>query len=234
MVFKPVPRAQSLVDTVVEQVQRLIAEGHLQSGDRLPRESELVEQLGVSRTVLREALSRLEATGLVRIQRGQGMFVNGPEGVTSCARFMRNAMSLSGRDLSQFVEFRQMIESYAARRAADRATPEDFAELTTLCEEMNRKGQDYIESIRLDYRFHVKIVEMGGNELMRNAMEVIQEFIMAAMVKTTPRPRDYENSRALHMKIVEALRSGDADRAEKEVRAHTGLLGVGLEASSEA
>jgi DNA-binding transcriptional MocR family regulator len=57
MVFKPVGRGASLVDTVVEQVQHLISEGHLESGDRLPKEDELVTQLGVSRTVLREALT---------------------------------------------------------------------------------------------------------------------------------------------------------------------------------
>ena len=58
MIFQPVSRSASLVDTVVDQVQGLIADGHLGAGDRLPRESDLVEKLAVSRTVLREALGR--------------------------------------------------------------------------------------------------------------------------------------------------------------------------------
>ena len=220
MLFKPVARGISLVDTVVDQVQRLIADGHLGAGDRLPRESELVGKLAVSRTVLREALGRLEATGLVTIQRGRGMFVADPGGVTTCAKFIRNAVVLSSKDLEQFVEFRRIIECQSARRAAERARPEDLAELERLCDLMNRKDLEYVESVRVDFQFHLKIVDLGGNTLMRATMEVISEFIMAAMVKTTPKPRDYDFSRAFHMKLVEAIRSGDPDVAEKAARAH--------------
>jgi GntR family transcriptional repressor for pyruvate dehydrogenase complex len=220
MVFKPVSRRVSLVDTVVDQVQRLIADGHLGVGDRLPREDELVEKLAVSRTVLREALGRLEATGLVTIQRGRGMFVSDPGGVTACARFIRNALLLSSKDLEQYVEFRRIIEIQSARRAAERARPEDLAELERLCKEMNRRDLEHAESVRIDFQFHLKIVEIGGNVLLRSAMEVIAEFIMTAMVKTTPKPRDYDFSRAFHLKLVDAIRSGDPDAAEKEARAH--------------
>lgn len=223
MVFKPVGRGASLVDTVVDQVQHLIADGRLGSGDRLPREDELVGQFGVSRTVLREALSRLEATGLVTIQRGRGMFVADPSGVASCARLIRNAMTLTGKDLAQFMEFRSIIECQAARRAAERARPEDLAELEALCIEMNREGLDFIESVRLDFRFHLKIVEISGNELMQSALGIIQEFIMTTMVKTTPNPRDYDRSRKVHMEVVEAIRTGNPDVAEAAARAHMAL-----------
>jgi len=214
MVFKPVGRGASLVDTVVDQVQHLIAGGHLESGDRLPKEDELVEQMGVSRTVLREALSRLEATGLVTIQRGRGMFVADASGVASCARLIRNAMTLTGKDLGQFMEFRRIIECQAARRAA---------ELEALCLEMNRPDQDFLESVRLDFQFHLKIVEISGNQLMHGALGVIQEFIMTSMVKTTPNPRDYDRSRKIHLEIIDAIRSGDPDVAEAAARAHMDL-----------
>jgi GntR family transcriptional repressor for pyruvate dehydrogenase complex len=220
MVFKPVARSISLVDTVVDQVQRLIADGHLGAGERLPKESELVEKLAVSRTVLREALSRLEATGLVTIQRGRGMFVADPGGVTACAKFIRNALVLTSKDLEQYVEFRRVIECQSARLAAERARPEDLAELERLCQDMNREDLDYTESVRIDFQFHLKIVELGGNSLMHAAMEVIAEFIMAAMLKTTPNPRDYDFSRSFHLKLVDAIRSGDPNLADQEARAH--------------
>jgi GntR family transcriptional repressor for pyruvate dehydrogenase complex len=223
MVFKPVGRGVSLVDTVVEQVQHLIADGHLESGDRLPKEDELVTQLGVSRTVLREALGRLEATGLVTIQRGRGMFVAEPDGVASCARLLRNAMALTGRDLAQFMEFRRIIECQAARRAAELAQPQEIAELRALVLEMNRQDQEFIESVRLDFKFHLRIAEISGNQLMQSALGVIQEFIMTAMVKTTPNPRDYDYSRKVHLELVDAIASGDPDMAEKAARAHMAL-----------
>jgi GntR family transcriptional regulator, transcriptional repressor for pyruvate dehydrogenase complex len=223
MVFKPIGKGASLVDNVVDQVQHLIADGHLQSGDRLPREDELVTQLGVSRTVLREALSRLEATGLVTIQRGRGMFVSDPSGVASCARLIRNAMTLTGKDLAQFMEFRRVIECRAARRAAELAKPEDLAELERLVLEMNREDQDFIESVRLDFQFHLKIVEISGNHLMHSALGVIQEFIMTTMVKTTPNPRDHDASRRYHMQVVDAIRTGDPAVAEQAAADHMDL-----------
>lgn len=224
MVFRPVGRSHSLVDTVVNQVQTLIAEGQLGSGDRLPKENELVEKLGVSRTVLREALGRLEATGLVTIQRGRGMFVADPGGVTNCARFLRNAMTLTVKDLAQFVEFRRVIECQATRRAAELATPEDLRKLEDLCLEMNREGLDFEESVRVDFQFHLKIVEIGRNELMRSALAVIQEFIMTGMAKSTPNPRDYDRSRKIHMELIEAIRSGDPEVAGKAAQAHMDLV----------
>jgi GntR family transcriptional repressor for pyruvate dehydrogenase complex len=223
MVFKPVGHGASLVDTVVDQVQHLIAEGQLESGDRLPKEDDLVQKMGVSRTVLREALSRLEATGLVTIQRGRGMFVADASVVASCARLIRNAMTLTAKDLAQFMEFRRIIECQAARRAAELARPEDLAELESICTEMNREGQDFMESVRLDFQFHLKIVEISGNQLMRGALGVIQEFIMTAMVKTTPNPRDYDVSRKVHRLVIEAIRTGNPDVAEKAARDHMDL-----------
>ena len=223
MVFKQIGRGGSLVDTVVEQVQRLIAGGQLGSGDRLPKEDALVEQLGVSRTVLREALGRLKATGLVTIQRGRGMFVAEPEGVASCARLIRNAMTLSGKDLEQFIEFRRVIECQAARRAAEKARPEGVEVLRSIVLDMNRPDQDFLASVHLDFAFHLKIVEIAGNQLMHSALGVIQEFILTSMIKTTPNPRDYDQSRKYHMDIVDAIATRNPDVAERAAREHMNL-----------
>jgi GntR family transcriptional repressor for pyruvate dehydrogenase complex len=195
----------------------------LESGDRLPKEHELVEKFGVSRTVLREALTRLEATGLVTIQRGRGMFVAEAKEVTSCARFIRNALTLTAKDLAQFTEFRRIIECQAARRAAELATPEDLAELEALCREMNDRTLAWEDSVRLDFRFHLRIVEISRNQLMHSALGVIQEFIMTSMAKTTPNPRDYDYSLKIHLDVVKGIRSGDPDVAEKAARAHMDL-----------
>jgi DNA-binding FadR family transcriptional regulator len=136
---------------------------------------------------------------------------------------MRNAMTLTAKDLSQFVEFRRVIEVQAARRAAERATPADLADLEQLCLRMNDRDIDFEQSVRLDFQFHLRIVEIAGNELMQSALGIIQEFIMTAMAKSTPNPRDHDNSRKVHMELVRALRSGDPDVAERAARAHMDL-----------
>jgi len=217
--IKPV-RRQSLVDTVVQRIREVIEQGHLQAGDRLPTEAELSQQLGVSRTVVREAVSQLESLGLLSVQRGRGMFVGDGSSLVSCVKMLRGALALSPKELVQFTEFRKAIECYAARRAAERATSEDLAELDALCDEMDRPGHGDLEAMQLDFQFHRRLMALTGNQLMCNVLEVVQEFVLAAMVQTTPKPRDREQSHRRHQGIVQAIRAGDPDAAEKVMQAH--------------
>ena len=122
-------RKGSLVSTVVERLRQFVEEKKLQSGDRLPTEAELLKQFGVSRTVLREAVGRLETIGLVAVRHGQGMFVGDPDTLAGCLSLLRSAMAISPRDLTQFAEFRTALECHTARRSAELASPEDVAQL---------------------------------------------------------------------------------------------------------
>jgi GntR family transcriptional repressor for pyruvate dehydrogenase complex len=230
--LKPVPRS-SLVDTVVDQIRGLIEQGQLAAGERLPSESELVERLCVSRSVLREAVSRLETMGLVSVQRGRGMFVGDRQSLSSCVQMVRTAMAITPREMEQFAEFRAAIECISARKAAERATPEDLAELEELLRAIDQTDNDYLASIEHDFRFHHKIVEIAGNTLMRNVIEVLQQFVLAGMVQTTPQPRNRENSQRLHRTIFEAIRSGDPDAAEKAMQTHMELVAEALERAEQ-
>ena len=170
--------------------------------------------------MLREAISRLESVGLVAVRRGQGMFVGDRGSLSSCMKLVRTAMTIAPKDILHYSELRTAIEVYAAQRAAVLATPEDLAELAELCTEMNREGKDHLESIQLDFQFHRKIVEIAGNEVMSNIMQVIHEFVMAGMIHTTPNPRDTRQSRRLHGNILNAIKAGDPDAAEAAMKIH--------------
>jgi GntR family transcriptional repressor for pyruvate dehydrogenase complex len=213
-------RQSSLVSAVVQRLRDFIEERGLTAGDRLPSEGELLGQLQVSRSVLREAVGRLETIGLIMVRRGQGMFVADPDSLSSCVNLVRSAMTISPRDLIQFSEFRTALECWAVRRAAELSRPEDVAELELLCEQMDRSDQSYAETIRYDFAFHRKIFEMTGNELMATIVSVLQQFIMAIMLQTTPRPRDRQRSRRLHLAIVNAIQLKDPQAAEKAMQNH--------------
>jgi GntR family transcriptional repressor for pyruvate dehydrogenase complex len=204
---------------VVERIRGLIDRG-LAPGDRLPGELELVEQLQVSRPVLREAISRMESIGLVTVRRGRGIFVGDRSSLSSCMQMVRTAMSISPKELVRFAELRSAIEVFAAGRAAEVATPEDLAELDAILARMDQEGIDHLEAIQADFALHRKLVDITGNDLMRNIMQVIHEFVMAGMVHTTPKPRNRANSRSLHGSIVEAIRAGDPDAAEEAMKIH--------------
>jgi GntR family transcriptional repressor for pyruvate dehydrogenase complex len=213
----------------VESLLRQVIETRgLAPGDRLPTEAELVESLEVSRPVLREAVGRLQTLGLVRVKRGLGMFVGDRSSLEGCLQLVRTALAVTPRDLIQLVDLRRALEQHAARGAAQLARPEDVAALQALCDEMDRPALPYEEAIGIDFAFHRKLVEITGNELMLNVMSVLQEFIVEGMLQTTPRPRDRAVSRRLHRTIVEAVRRGDPDAAERAMREHMEVTGARL------
>lgn len=210
----------SLVDEVVEQIRGIIERGSMAAGARLPSESVLAAQLGVSRTVLREAVGRLETIGVVRVERGRGMFVGDRSALNGCVQMVRSALAISPRELLTFLEFRWAIEVHAARRAAEKATPEQVAELEALAVGIDHGDHDDMEAMRRDLAFHLRLVELTGNELMRTVMEIIQQFALAGMVQTTPSPRDREESHARHLSIVRAIATRDPRLAEQAMHEH--------------
>lgn len=210
----------SRVDRIAESIREFISSEKLKAGDRLPGELEIAQRMQVSRPVLREAISRLESVGLLEVRRGSGTYVADRDHLGSCIDFVRSALAISPSDLVQYAEMRTAIECAAARLAAERATAEGMAELTDLCAAMDRPELPYIDSVKTDFEFHRKIVELSGNVLMLNLTEVLHRHILTGMVHTTPRKRDHAVSRRLHEAILHAIRDGKADEAEAAMKRH--------------
>jgi len=211
---------QSTVNLVVERITQVIRNQGLSAGHRLPGEHDLVEQLKVSRPVLREALGRLQSMGLVDIQRGRGTFVGNATSLANCVRLLRSAVTISPMELQTYAELRSAIEVQAARQAAERATDDDVEELTRLLKQLDDDELPYHEALEIDFRFHRKLLEIAGNPLMQNIMEVIYEFVLTQMVRTTPSQRDSQSGRRLHKAILTAVRDHDPDAAERAMQQH--------------
>lgn len=211
---------QTTADLVVERIAQVIRERKLSAGERLPGEHELVEQLRVSRPVLREALARLQSMGLIDIQRGRGTFVGSATSLANCVRLLRSAVSISPQELRSYAELRSAIEVQAARQAAERATDDDVAELAAVVRRLDDDELPYPEALELDFQFHRKLLEVAGNPLMQNLMEVIYEFVLTQMVRTTPSQRDNRLGRRLHKAIMSAVRNHDPEAAGKAMQQH--------------
>ena len=218
MWIKPIPKS-SLVATVANRVRELIESGKLASGDRIPSEPDLAAQLHVSRTVLREAISGLQSMGILEVRRGLGTFVGSCEGLSVSAKLLQSALTISPRDLRATLEFRRGIEQQAARRATEKATPEDLQELSKLCDDMDRYDSDSVESMRADFSFHQKIVDMTGNELMKSVMALLYESILTANLRMSLAEQSRKRG-AVHRLILEAIRSRNPDAAELAMREH--------------
>lgn len=211
---------QTTADLVVQRIANVIKSRQLAAGERLPGEHELVEQLKVSRPVLREALARLQSMGLVEIQRGRGTFVASATSLTNCVRLLRSAVTISPQELKSYTELRSAIEVQAVRLAAMRATPEDLAELTALLKGLDDDDLPYPQALELDFAFHRKLIDIAGNPLMQNMIEVIYEFVLTQMVRTTPSQRENALGRKLHKSIFRAIRERDPDAAADAMQQH--------------
>jgi len=225
----------SLVDAVVARLRALIEQGDLRAGDRLPTESELVARLGVSRGALREAVRRLETLGLLTVAQGRGMFVAGGGDLSGCVSLFRSAMAISPKDSLQFAELRRILEVHTARRAAELATPAGIAELEELIERKTAGGAT-MTGVHWDWLFHRKLAEIAGNELIKNVIHVLQEFVMAGIWHTaqTLTAGAERRSYKLHRAIVDAIAAGDADRAEKAMHRHMDALVEALDRAAAA
>jgi GntR family transcriptional repressor for pyruvate dehydrogenase complex len=213
-------RRRSLVDEVVERLRTLIDQQGLAAGERLPTEAQLVEELGVSRNALREAIRRLEAVGLIAVRHGQGMFIGDREALLGCAELFRSAVTMSGKDLTDLAELRCVIEYHAVRRAAELASPEQVSELREALQRLACDTQSHEEAIRTDLEFHRKLVEVAGNRLMLNQMTILGEVLLSAILLATEKPRDFRMNMEIHQRIWEAVRDGDPDAAERAMRDH--------------
>lgn len=211
---------RSTVDLVVERIAQVIRKRKLSAGEKLPGEHELVQQLQVSRPVLREALARLQSIGLVDIQRGRGTFVGSATSLANCVQLLRSAVTISPQELRSYAELRTAIEVQAVRQAAERATDDDVAELTVLLKKLDDDDLPYAEALEFDFQFHRKLVDIAGNVLMQNMMEVIYEFVLAQMVRTTPSQRESHSVRRLHKAILKAVRDHNPDAAAEAMQRH--------------
>jgi DNA-binding FadR family transcriptional regulator len=207
--------------TLHAQVARAIGlqilEGKLAPGLVLPNESDFGMQLGVSRTALREAVKVLAAKGLVEVRRKTGTRVrprnewNALDPDVLQWLFSGTGFALAVPDL---LELRLIIEPAAAKLAAERATPEELAEIEKALQGMETAIEDSASSVESDLRFHLAILEATHNTFMRPFGALIQEALRASF-KLTNRDREaFKRSLGRHRAVFEAIRDRYPEGAE--------------------
>ncbi|MFZ6745054.1 FadR/GntR family transcriptional regulator [Undibacterium sp. JH2W] len=153
-------RHKSLSQEVVESISNNIKSGVLKPGDKLPTESAIMALYDVSRTVVREAISHLQAAGLVQTRHGIGTFILEPSQATT--GMLREAI-VTVRDVLDILELRISLETEAAWLAAARRTEEQAAALGKVLEEILSNKTEENASVNADVRFHLLIAQATGN-----------------------------------------------------------------------
>lgn len=203
----------SLVKQVVEQLAQRIEAGDWKVGERIPPEPDLVEQLGVSRNTLREAVQALIHTGMLEARQGDGTYVRSSSefGAAMHRRLQRSAVI-------EILEVRYGLEREIARLAAQRRTTQDLANIREKLEHAYQVVHNQEAYTHADVAFHMAIVEATKNSVMIDLYKHMTESILFSVNSTLDIAGFMETQFKTHAELVEAIANQDLDAAEAAVR----------------
>jgi len=204
----------SLRNKVFKYIKTQIINGAYGPGDTL-LESKLSDELGVSRTPIREAIRLLEMEGLVETTTKKGAVVLG----------------ISPKDVEDIYAIRQLVEGLAARWAAERLTDHELKELQKIYELMEFYAQkhDVEEMAELDNRFHQMIYEIAGSKILYLTLHNLHQYVQLARLKSLSVQNRLPQTLAEHHAILEAFRGKDADTAEKAMADHVKMAYLNIQ-----
>ncbi|MEM9577913.1 MAG: FadR/GntR family transcriptional regulator [Pseudomonadota bacterium] len=216
---------ESVADMVVEEIENMIINGVLSDGDRLPSERELSELMKVSRPKIREALKKLVGAGLLEVRHGDGTFVAQLTGDAMTPALI-HLYGRHGLAFFDYLEYRREQEGFAARCAAERATPPDCEAIKAYLETLIAayEDNDMDRSLKADIAFHMAIVKASHNVMLIHMMRSIYDLTEQKIFFSRHHLREIDgSSKALlnqHKAIAHAILAGDPDKAEAAARAH--------------
>jgi GntR family transcriptional regulator, transcriptional repressor for pyruvate dehydrogenase complex len=221
MDIKPVKK-KKVYHQIIEQIQKAIQSGQLKPGDRLPSERDLAERFQVSRTTIKEAITVMEAIGVLEIRTGIGTFVRKTN--ENLEEDLNDILSDNGAEIDELMEFRQAVEVEAAYYAAVRGSFEDKQKLRRQFEELEKAVRSKKLPAKSDFSFHMQISAMSGNVLFLKTMELISDKLLKSVTKNTVNtlagagnPKDVLEE---HRAICEAILKGDGMEARRAMRHH--------------
>lgn len=214
---------RSLANLLSEEFENKIRQGLLREGDKLPTESELVRDYDVSRTVVREALSKLQAAGLVETRHGIGTFVlpaRDGAGLTLDARELSESV-----DVLAVLELRISLETEAAGLAAQRRSSEHLQALRDALQAFERHAASGGDTVTHDLAFHLGIAQATGNRYFRDILAhfgalLVPRTRITSLQAPTHAPDYLRRVNREHEEIYNAIERQDADSARAAMRIH--------------
>ena len=218
---------QSVTDETFDRILQIInTEGYV-SGDKLPGERELSKQLNVGRTSLREAISRLEAFGLLEIRQGIGTFVKNPSTRILQSTLVPHILQ-DQKKLGELFETRKIIETAAASLAAQRRTPLQIMQMKHWMQE-NETGvaRNDNESIKLaDVEFHRQIIGAANNETLAALVDSLADLLSALRYDSNNIPDLFPTIISGHRAIMTAIEAGESEEAGQAMQNHLDEISI--------
>ena len=195
----------SLRGRVFHRLREDILSGKYKENDEL-KEVAIGEELGVSRTPVREAFRQLELEGLIQIVPNKGAYVTG----------------ITKKDVRDIYMIRSLLEGLCARWATEHITPEQMAEMeeNIVLSKFHAQKGHYEQLAQLDNRFHEILYEACNSKMLEHPLRDFHEYVLRVRRRTLSEKNRGTKSNEEHEQIMEAIRAKDADRAEALANAH--------------
>jgi DNA-binding FadR family transcriptional regulator len=217
-------RPRSLALEVVEALGDRIRDGRLATGAKLPTEAAFMAEFGVSRTVVREAISKLQASGLVQTRHGIGTFVVGLGDAAPFRIAPEQVATL--RDVIAVLELRIGIETEAASLAAQRRNGDNLRDLRAALDAIAAAVEEGRDAVGPDFQFHLEIARATQNAHFADLVASLGTMIIPRARLDSSQPADEERRLYLrrvngeHESIYDAIRNQDSDAARAAMRTH--------------
>lgn len=216
--LEPVRRTK-VYEEVAVRLRRVIADGRLKPGDKLPPERELASALGVSRTSVRDAIRSLQVAGLLEPRQGEGTVIRELSTETLVAPIA--SALLARRDLlADLLDVRKMIEPAMAREAARRATPDEVRQMEAILARQAARIEAGGLAIEEDSAFHDMIARASRNQVVLKVVDVLMDLLREGRERSLQVRGRPQRSLRGHRQILEAIRRRDGDAAERSMLNH--------------
>jgi len=213
-----------LSDRVAARIMAMIADGDLSPGERLPGERQLAEKMGVSRVSVRAALQSLKAQGFLEAVQGGGTRILAAAGDMTSP--LGELAKVKEQNLHDLAEIRALLEVWAARRAAERATDEQIEELSVALEKQrDQKGQlGSKDKASQEFNFHYMLGRASGSAVYMHIMDTIRDIIASSLefhqYDLFQEPAEDGLAVAQHKEVLEAIKARDGLAAKVAMRSH--------------
>lgn len=219
--MKPL-KSLSLVDKVEERLIEFFKENNLKIGDKIPKELDFAEALGVSRTVVREALLRLRTLGIIESKKHKGMVLTEPDIILNIERALDT--KLFGEEmLKDIFELRLILEMGMADSLFGRKTAEDIEELDKIVLKEEKEHFDStIFTLEYEIRFHGKLYEMSGNSTLQRFQKLLLPVFQYYHNQKNPMDERFEYTQKFvsHRDLLNELKAGNPESFRVAMRRH--------------
>ncbi|MGG1679078.1 FadR/GntR family transcriptional regulator [Neobacillus sp. NRS-1170] len=216
-------KRKSLVDDVVNVFLKDVENGVYTYGDKLPSQKELANRYQVSLIVIREALTKLSAVGIISFHQGKGTYLNKSEEGTFVAPEFSSLIFHNINNLLEIVEARQIVESETSSLAAKRRTNNNLLEIEKTIVGMKKSLNDYEHFAKWDVEFHIAVAKASNNQVLQKITTLLIDSYRSEISKFFQVPGVIEKILMEHESIYYQILNGDSRKASLIMRNHLEL-----------